>query len=598
MPKKTPPIDYTNRTYESIRQSLLDYARRYYPDTFRDFNDSSFGLMTLETVSYIGDILSFYLDYASSESFIDSAVEFDNILRHARSNGFRLNINPTAYGKVSLYIQVPALASGLGPDMRYAPVVRRQSEFASNGGNNFLLLSDVDFADTDNVDIVVAEIDQNTGLPSSYALRATGRVISGRLERKTIKLGPFQKFRRVNVGTGRIAEILSVVDAEGHEYFEVNNLSQDVIYKKILNRGDDKILAPNILKPVSVPRRFVVERTASETHLIFGHGTDAELATSSVLDPANTVLEAHGKDYISDTSFDPTNLVSSDSFGIAPANTTLIVAYRENTRQNVNAAVGTVTDLVSVIYKFDNVRSLNRSTIDGIKDSFQVSNEEPVVGSISIPNSEEIKIRTKNYFATQNRCVNKTDYMAMAYAMPPEFGAIKRINLFQDKDSFKRNLNLYVVSEDGQGNLALPNSTVKENLKSWININKMMNDTIDILNATIVNFGIEFQIVAERDRNRFDVLQRAVSVLAGEFSNKFDIGESILISKMYNILNEVDGVEDVVDVRIVPKTGQDYSSTRFNFDLHTTPDGRMIRAYQNLIFELKYPNEDIKGSVL
>ena len=79
--KNTKPIRYTSREFESIKSDLLDHIKRYYPDTFRDFSDASFGSLMVDSVSYIGDILSFYLDYQANESFLQTAIEYNNILK-------------------------------------------------------------------------------------------------------------------------------------------------------------------------------------------------------------------------------------------------------------------------------------------------------------------------------------------------------------------------------------------------------------------------------------------------------------------------------------------------------------------------------------
>lgn len=597
MSKKKPPIDYTSREFDTILQDLLSHARRYYPRTFRDFSENSFGLQVLESAAYIGDMLSFYLDYSVSEAFQDSSIEFNNIVRHAREKGYRLDTNPSSTGILSFYIMVPALSTGLGPDYGYAPVLRRGSQFGTTGGNQYLLISDVNFADTNN-EVVVARVNEVTGTPTYYAIKAFGRAISGRLQQKEITVGNFERFRRITVGDERVAEIISVFDDEGHEYFEVPFLAQDVIYRSIINRNSDRADTPRILKPTPVPRRFTVEKELGRTYLQFGFGTDSTISETDVLDPSNTILQMSGRNYISDTSFDPTKLIESDRLGISPANTVLTITYRENTTQNVNASVGTIEEVVAPQFKFVDPSGLVQSEIDFVLGSLEVTNEFRFNGDISIPSAEEIKIRSKSHFATQNRAVSDNDYKAISYAMPADFGAIKRVNVFHDPDSFRRNLNLYVVAENREGQLEEPNQTLKTNLKNWLSLHKMINDSVDIIDARIVNFGVEFDIVAESKRNKFDVLQNAINVVRDLFETKMEIGESILISKIYNALNEADGVEDAVDVRVVPKSGLNYSTTRFNFDAHISADGRIIEGYQNLIFELKFPADDIKGSVL
>jgi hypothetical protein len=528
----------------------------------------------------------------------DTAVDYDNILRHSRALGYKLQTNPSAFGAVSVFVMVPGLASGIGPDLSYAPLLRRGSEVSSTSGNVFTLLEDLDFSDQGNTVTVVGRVDDATGVPTYYAIKASGRIISGRMITKTFAVGAFERFRKIEIGSNRVAEIVSITDSQGNEYFEVENLSDNIIYKKVINRNDDKYDVPNIVKPVTAPRRFTVERTTSNVYIQFGHGSDDVFTDSDVLDPSNTVLDMYAKEYITDTAFDPYSLIKNDKMGIAPSNTTMTVVYRENTQESLNAATKTITRIQRPIVKFKNQGTLDQGMVNYVVSTLECTNESPIRGDVSIPTSEELKMRAKSYFSAQKRCVTISDYQTMAYNMPSDFGALKRVNIFQGRDSFKRNLNFYVVSEDQNGNLARTPETLKENLREWIRIHKMVNDSIDILDAKIVNYGIQFRIVSESSYNRYDVLQRAINTLALEMFNKSDIGESILISKIYNILNEVDGVEDTVDVKIIPKNGGLYSNTRFNFVNNITPDGRMVKGYQNVIFELKYPSTDIQGTII
>ena len=126
MAKKNFPIRYTSRDYDSIKNDLVEYVQRYYSDTYKDFNEASFGALMLDTVSYVGDILSFYLDYQTNECFIDTASEYNNVLRLGKQYGYKFNQNQVSYGDVSLYILIPAQSSGVGPNKDYFPVVKRR----------------------------------------------------------------------------------------------------------------------------------------------------------------------------------------------------------------------------------------------------------------------------------------------------------------------------------------------------------------------------------------------------------------------------------------------------------------------------------------
>ena len=250
---KKPAIDYTSRDFNSIKSDLVDYARRYYPDTFRDFSINSFGSLMLDTVSYVGDILSFYLDYQVNESFLSTATEYDNILKISRQLGLKADLAPASYGVLTFFVLVPAASNG-APDFDYAPILKSNSKFTTTDGRTFTLLEDVNFKDTDQNEIVVGEVDSNTSVPTSYAIRARGQAISGELAVYEEVLGGYQRFRRVVVPGENISEVVSVIDSEGNVFFEVDYLSQNTVYTTLENKSESRTTVPNILKPIAVPR--------------------------------------------------------------------------------------------------------------------------------------------------------------------------------------------------------------------------------------------------------------------------------------------------------------------------------------------------------
>jgi hypothetical protein len=597
MPKKNVPINYTSRDFGTIKQDLVAHAKRYYPNTFKDFNEAGFGSLMLDAVAYLGDQLSFYVDYQTNESFLTTANEFDNINKLARQLGFRLKENPSSSGVVTFFILVPANTNGLGPDPRYIPVLKKGSVFSTRSGNDYTLNEDVRFDGADN-EIVVGQVNDATGLPTSYAIRGYGRVISGRLEETQIVVGEFTRFLRLPVEISNVAEVIEVLDDEGNEYFEVDYLSQDVVYRPVLNRTETAKDAPALLRPFTVPRRFVVEREGREVFLQFGHGSDqSDTQLEKVVDPSAVVLDVHGKRHITDQSFDPTNLISTDKFGVVPVNTTLNVTVRVNTTDNVNAGVDTITNTTNPIFEFTDVVNLERDLVSFVRNSIESTNEEAIVGDVTIPTTEELKQRVFNSFSSQNRAVTREDYITLIYRMPPVFGSIKRVNVVRDPDSFKRNLNIYVVSEDENGKFTETNQTIKENLRIWLNKNRMINDTIDILDAKILNFGIDFEVIGDLEKDKFDVLTDCNRALRVEFNRVREVGEPLFITDVYTALKDVKGVVDVTRVKVKLKTGGIYSDIRFNINENTSADGRWINIPQNAIFEIKFPDNDIKGVV-
>ena len=593
--EKKKSINYTSRDFNSIKSDLVDYAKKYYPDTYQDFSETGFGSLMLDTVSYVGDILSFYLDYQANESYLRTAIEYDNVVRHARQLGYRLNKSPSSYGMAAFYIIVPATTSG--PNKAYAPILKQGSALSSDNGTRFTLTEDVDFADEKN-NVVVAEVNDTTGLPTSYAIQAYGQVVSGRLAEETVEVGSYERFRKIQLAGVDIAEIVSIEDSEGNEYFEVENLSQNVIFRSITNtNSEDREQTPYLLQPRFVSRRFTTERERNITTIQFGSGDESSDKSSAFSEPSSVVVFSYGKDYVSDTAIDPTRLIDSSKFGVAPSNTTLRVRYRINSSAANNVAAGGLSRIETANFSFENENDLSEAITQTVTNSIEVNNETPIVGNVSLPTSEEIKIRSLGMFSTQHRAVTREDYINLTYAMPERFGAVKRVNVIQDNKSFKRNLNLYVTSEDEDGKLTQSNQSLKTNLKTWLNKNKMISDSIDILDAKIVNFGIEFEAIGEVDQDNFDLLSDAVNALSEKFTKTYDISENIYISDIYSTLKEVDGILDVTSAKAVLKVGGEYSDVFYDFQENLSADGRMIDIPNNVIVELKLPEIDIKGVI-
>jgi hypothetical protein len=510
MPKKTYiPIKYTARDFQSIKDSLVEYARRYYPDTFRDFNEASFGSLMLDTVAYVGDIMSFYLDYQANESFLDTAIEYKNIVKLSNS-------------------------AGTAPDTDYYPILLRGSSMVSEEQVKYILVEDVDFSNPKN-EIVVARTDSVTGSPTFYAVKAYGKVISGELVRQDIDVGTYTKFRRVELLEGEnVSEVMQVVDSDGQEYFEVDYLSQDVVYKEFKNPNTtDRITAPKIIKPVVVPRRFTVDREPGRTFLQFGFGSESDLTSDEIVDPTKVLLE------------------------------------------------------------FD----LDAGKVAEVRRSLDIINETPILGDLQFRNVDHLKARAYGAFYSQNRAVTAQDYKTLTYSMDPKFGSVKRCNIVLDQDSFKRNLNLYVISQNFDGTLEKTNNSIKENLKTWLNKYKMLSDTIDILDARIINLGIDFSVLSEEGINKAEILQRCFVALEDYFEDMPEIGEPLQITKIYNILNNVPGVVDTFKLDIYQKFGDEYSDTFFNIKENMSADGRYIIIPKNVIYEIKYINDDIRGVI-
>ena len=596
MSKKITPVNYLARDFETIKTELVNHAQRYFPDTFKDLTDASFGALMLDAVSYIGDVLSFYMDYQTNETFLETAQEYKNARNIMRQMGYSPNLSFASTGKLTFFIEVPKKVNASGPNLDLIPIMRAGSTFGSNGGASFTLTEDVDFNNPGN-EIVVAKTNATTGEPTSYGIRAYGSVISGVRRQEIIKFGEYAPLQKIVLGTSNITEIISVFDTQGHQYYQVDHLTQDVIYKQLKNRTDNSVDAPSyILKPIFVPRRFTAEQVDATTIVQFGFGSDRNLKDNQVASPTSVVLEQYAKDYTVSPNFDPSNLDQTDKLGVSPSNTELVFTMRVNERSNNNAAVGTVTNVGVAL--MDYPTNTTNAESEAVTRSLECVNEEPIIGDNSTVSLEELKTRAKGVYAAQNRAVTRQDYMNLVYRMPPKFGTVKGCNLIQDLDSNRRNMNLYVTSENVAGEKIKTNTTIKNNLKTWLNEYKMMNDTIDILDARIINFGINYTLISETGTNKFNLII-AVNQQITDYLNSLglNIGEPIYIDDMYREINSIPGVVDTTLIEIVPTSGTGYSTDSINFATALSHTGRIFTPPQDTILELRFPSSDIKGTI-
>lgn len=592
-----PIIKYTARDFESIRDALVEYTKRYYPNTFKDFSVGSPLSWYINLVSYLGDQLSFNQDYLANESFLDSANEARNVIRLGRANGYNHNPARCSFGFASFYIKVPAHASLPQPDRSYLPILRKGTEVSATNRGTFLLTEDVDFRNENNT-VVVSETNQTTGAPTFFAVKTYGAVVSGEIVRKEIAIGDFQKFLKINIGDTGITEIISVTDSSGNEYYEVDSLSTDVVFKSVVNRSlESSVSIPNIIKPFPVPRRFVFFFDSGKYYLQFGHGSEEYANETSSLDPSNVILQRHGRNYISDSYFDPSKLIETDKLGVSPSNTELTITYRKNSRSNSDSAVGTLSKVSNAKFDFGDSSALSQAKMRAVVSSIEVDNEDPIIGDVYTPNIEEIKARIRGAHGSQGRAVTKQDYEAIVYNMPSNFGAVKRCKVASGKESGERVINIYTVCEDANGHLAANNDIIKENLKIWIGRHKMMNDSIQLLDAKVVNFGVDFVAVAKSSNNRSILFNEIMTRLKKHFENHMFIGEPINLVDIYAAINSVDGVADTTTVLVQELVGGLYSSTRIGLEKYTSQNGKMVLAPEDVIYELKYPNFDIRGII-
>ena len=596
MPKK-PVINYTSRDFESIKKDLVEHAKRYYPNSYNDFSDSSFGGLVMDSVAYVGDMLSFYLDFQTNESFLETSLDLNNIRRLASQMGYNYYGNPSSYGIATFYVLVPANSTGLGPDTTFIPTIKTGTRVKSQSAT-FTLTEDIDFNDP-TVEVVAARFNENTGKPTEYALRAFGQVKSGVEFYTEIDVGTQVKFLRTRVSTAAVNEIISVFDSEGHQYYQVDNLSQEVVYLEQTNPNAASDQVRSILKPFIASRRFVVEQDQTGTYLQFGFGSENQIDQFGIVDPSQVVLKMTGKNYITDTAFDPNQFLGTDKFGIAPANTILKVTFGSNDSVNVNVPINGLIEVSSLSIEFPNdLTAPNTGTQLTVRNSAEVTNDEIITVERAIPTPDEIKYRAYAVYSAQNRVVTKNDYEAYVYQMPRKFGKVSRVNVVNDPSGINKRLAMYVISKDNSDYFVNTNGTVKSNLKVWLNKNRMMTDQVDVFDAAIINIGFNYKYTTESGFSKTSVQADVNAAVRKLFAEKQYIGEPVYITTIYQTVNRVQGVVDTLKVTPLIKQSANYSNLGLEIDDVLSKDGTFLKCPKNCVFEIKYPDQDLKGTIL
>jgi len=616
-------VKYVNKDFGQFRQNLINFAKNYFPNTYNDFNESSPGMMFIEMASYVGDVLSFYTDTQLRESLVSQAQERTNLYTLAGVFGSKVKTNTPSNVTVDVFQLVPAAGSGANakPDFRYALSIQSDMRVSTETGINFRTLEAVDFhasGSNNPMDISVYEID-GTGNVTKYLLKKQVPAVSGDVKTATYSFTDPKIYDKIVLPDTNVLEIISIVDSDNNKWYEVDYLAQDTIIDAVENisyndptLSADRGNAPYILKLSTVPRRFVTRlNSTNNTEIQFGAGISSNVDEEIIPNPKNV---GNGLQYLTrNTSIDidPSNFLYTQTYGIAPSNTTLTVTYTVGGGVSNNVGVNSIINIDSVTYNNSVDSNLDNTLLNAAKNSVAVSNPKPATGGASQRSIESIRQDAMANFAAQNRAVTREDYIVRSYSMPAKFGAVQKAYIIQDDQtemaasgpnriSNPLALNLYTLGYNDSKQLVPLNDTVKENLKTYLSQYRILTDAINIKDAFIINIGVEFEIITKPNYNSNEVLLRCIDFMKRKFDNdNMQINQPIVISSLYSELDNIEGVQSVVKVLITNLYDSDlgYSGNIYSI-AGATKNGIVYPSLDPSVFEIKFPNQDIKGRVV
>jgi len=598
---------YLNRDFESFKAELLRYARTYYPDQIQDFSDASLGGMFNDLVSYVGDVMSFYSDHQFNETNIETAVEPNNIERLIRLSGVKITGASPAQTLVdfSLKVEAEIVDGTYRPKEIYLPTIRAGTKIQANSGIIFELTQDLDFAaKVKNKLIAKVSVDSNdaSGNPSVFKLTRPGLCVSGETVEENFTIpNTFIPFRTITLSQNNISQIIRVIDSDLNEYYEVDTLSNDVVYKKVANSSNDAEQVPDNMYVVPAPYRFITRTSlnSANTTLVFGSGRADTIDDDVIPDPSEVALPLYGdRKTFSKVAIDPNSLLNTNSLGVSPVNTTITVRYRSGGGINHNVAPRTIRTVATLSTKFQ--LSVPQVKINAIRTSIEVNNPDVAVGGENIPTQEEFRNIAISYRNSQSRIVTRQDLIARVYSMPPNFGRVYRVGTRSNPTNPLSSL-LYIVSRNSDGNLVISPDSLKSNLSKYLNEFRLTSDAYDIIDAQIVNFKFEYSVVIDNSVNKATTISTINKRIENYLNIKnFQIDQPIVVSDLLNLILNQDGVISLERYRFTNLAGnvkdRTYSEIRYNLGSNTMRG--MINPPAGGIFELKYPNYDIIGNAL
>ena len=608
-------IKYLNRDFSSLRANLIDYARTYFPTTYNDFSPASPGMMFIEMSSYVGDVMSFYLDNQIQETYLQYARQTENLFELAYMFGYKPKVTGVATTVIDFYQQVPSKLSGSTyiPDFDYALLIPENSTVGSNSntGVNYLIENSVDFSISSSLDPTEVTIYQaSAGNPISYLLKKSRPAISATVNTITFNFTNPVQFDTRTIEVANLIGILDIVDSDGNTWYEVDHLAQDMIYQKVKNTNPNTTTSadtdtPYILKLEQVQRRFTTRFIDSGSLQIqFGAGTADSADEEIVPNPNNVGLGLPFEQSKLTTAYSPTNFIFTKTYGIAPSNTTLTVRYLTGGGVASNRPANDLSVFLgeAVFLK----SSLSPATANTFRNTLAVTNPVSATGGSSGDTIEEIRQNTLSNYPTQLRTVTSDDYLVRALSLPPLYGTIAKAFIEKTKvanlgiGETPTTLDLYILTYDQNKHLVSTTTTLKQNLNTYLSQYRIIGDSIRIKDAFVVNIGVQFEVTVDPNYNSNEVLLKCLGEMQNYFRiDNWQINQPILLKDIRILLDKVEGVRTVKSVTFENLTGESTGYSKYSYDVNNaTVDDTIYPSIDPMIFEVKYPSVDIKGRVV
>ena len=612
-------IKYLNKDFTSFRSALIEYAKAYFPTSYNDFSTSSPGTMFIDMASYVGDVMSFYLDNQIQENFLEYAKQYNNLYTLAYMFGYRPKVTSAAITTLDVYQQIPASGSNNDPDFNYAMTIGEGLQVRSNtnASNYFYCPNKVDFNLSSSLNPTEISVYTTVGgNPNTYLLKKQTQALSGQVKTTSLSFGAAERFPTRTIQDSNIIEIISVYDDNGNRWYEVPYLAQNFILNPVQNTAQnypdlyqEANQVPYIIERMPVPNRFVSRfTTAASLELEFGAGIQA--VSGTLPNPFNVGIgTVNGVDLLN-TAYDPTNFVVNSTYGLAPSNVNLTVNYLVGGGANANVNTNVLTNVVTSSISFTN--TVDPTVATAIQGTLATNNSVQATGGGDGDSVEGLKLNTMAAFPSQMRAVTQQDYLGVVLGMPGKFGQVAKAYVTKDNATFAQYLrnepgerdplatSIYLLTYDAAGAFTAPGPAILKNIQTYLEDYRMLTDTILLKPAYIINIQVNFSIILRPNYTSRAVIEACLSALKVYFNrNSWQVNQPIILSEIYSLLDQINGVQTVQKVMINNIAGPSSGYSPYSYDISAaTLNGVIYPSLDPSIFEVKYPDIDIQGRVV
>jgi hypothetical protein len=595
-------ISYTARDFVTIRQELINYTRTYYPELIDNFNDAAVFSVFLDLNAAVADNLHYNIDRSIQETVLQFAQQRSSIYNIARTYGLKIPGQRPSVALVDFSITVPAF--GDKEDERYLGILRRGSQVIG-AGQIFETVYDVNFASPFNIDgipnrLKIPNFDVNNNL-INYTITKRETVVNGitKVFKRTILPNDVTPFFSFFLPEKNVLGITSMIQKPGTAYsnipsdqeflgaqgrwYEVPALAESRIFVEDPSKpSDDPAIKVGVY--IETQNRFITEYTPEGFYKItFGGGTntaDDQLREFTALDVPLKVQRYQN---------------NSLALGAIPqANSTLFIQYRIGGGLGTNLGVNVINQIGSVNF-FVNGPSETINT--QVVNSLVCNNPTAAIGGAGYPSTEEIRNYVTYNFSAQNRAVTIQDYEAVLRNMPPQFGAPAKVSITENNNK----INVNVLSYDQNGRL-IPevSQTLKNNIAEYLSNYRMINDYVTIGSAQVIDIAIDTSVVLDASQNQGVVITNIIDKISTFFSPAIrGMGQNIVLSELYRIIQNENGVLSINDISVFGKVGGQYSSAQTSMPYSDSETKKIslvdntIFAEPNQIYQIRFPNRDI-----